>query len=430
MMENQDKHFNELVDKLKYGETIAPAAVWEKIETTLNQGRKKKAAYFWVLGLALTFIVAGSTAYFLQNSSDAEEKTIAQVPIVASTVSELNNQAAAEPDPSEIKKMGLNSQSNTPKAPFENEEMSAEKSTNIIQEKSNKPTTDQDYSPTAEEIANQELFAHKRVEPLAVTFESMGVDSMNIVENTSSISGEFTQKQLDKEYRLFSVYAGYGFFDQNLIMANPHADTVSFRAEKGQQFNVGIQYNVSKNWAVDFNFGLSNNDWTSAARIIVEEETLPAGIVPHVYMSTNFQFNEVTNTGDVNEILIENPSQSDIQLVHKMKYAHYRLGFTYSINDFKHWDIRALLQAEYMQLRDVSAFFQAGDHFISYPVSGFKRGIWALRPGINLAYKLNDSFSIYTEASTSVRGTYLMKHPNWKIYENQFGLFCGVRYSW
>jgi hypothetical protein len=430
MMENQDKNFNELLDKIKYGEATAPDAVWEKIETTLNQGRKRNAFYFWGLGLALTFIVAGSLAYFNQNSSETAEKTIIQTPFVGSKVSELNNQVADEPIPIEREKMGSNSGNVSLNASFENEGFSAKKETNIIQENSNKTTNDQDYTPTAEEMANQEKFAHSKVEPLSISLESMRIDSAITVENITPISGELTQKQLDKEYRLFSVYAGYGIFDQNLIMANPHADTVSFRAEKGHQFNVGLQYNVSKNWAVDFNYGHSTNNWTSAARIVVEEENAPAGLVPHVYMSTNFQFNEVTNASDVNEILNENPKQSDVRLVHKMKYAHYRLGVTYSINDFKHWDFRALLQTEYMQLRDVSTFFQAGDHSISYPVSGFKRGIWALRLGINLAYKLSDSFSIYTEASTSVRGTYLMKHPNWKIYENQFGLFCGVRYSW
>jgi len=430
MMENQDKNFNELLDKIKYAEATAPDAVWEKIETTLNQGRKRNAFYFWGLGLALTFIVAGSLAYFNQNSSETVEKTFVQAPIVGSSVSEQNNQVAAEPIPVENKKMGSNSAGNTPTASFENVELLTEKSTNIIQEKSNKPIIDQDYTPTPEEISNQEKFAHSRVEPLGISLESMGTDSVLTNEIITPISGEFTQKQLDKEYRLFSVYAGYGIFDQNLIMANPHADTVSFRAETGHQFNIGVQYNVSKNWAIDFNYGLSSNNWTSEARIIVEEEVAPAGLVPHVYMSTNFQFNEVTNANDVTEILTKNPKQSDIRLVHKMNYAHYRLGVTYSINDFKHWDIRALLQTEYMQLKDVSTFFQAGDHSISYPVSGFKRGIWALRPGINLAYKMNNSFSIYTEASTSVRGTYLMKHPNWKIYENQFGLFCGVRYSW
>lgn len=430
MMENQNKHFNELIDKLKYGEATAPDAVWEKIESTLNKGRKRRAFYFWGLGLAIAFLAAGSTVYLIQNSSASIEKTMVPVPVVGSSVIEQNKQVSANQVFIEQKESKVISETKTAPASLESIDYSPEKSINNIQEKSIKPFNDQNYTPTAEEIANQEKFAHPKVEPLAASLESMGADSGLTDEIVTPISGEFTQKQLDKEYRLFSVYAGYGIFDQNLIMANPHADTVSFRAEKGHQFNVGIQYNITKNWAVDFNYGLSTNNWTSAARIIVEEEAAPAGLVPHVYMSTNFQFNEITNASDVNEILSENPNQNDIRLIHKMNYSHYRLGFTYSINDFKHWDIRALLQTEYMQLRDVSTFFQAGNHSISYPVSGFKRGIWALRPGINLAYKMSDSFSIYTEASTSVRGTYLMKHPNWKIYENQFGLFCGVRYSW
>lgn len=432
MMENQDKLFNELVDKIKHGEAIAPDAVWEKIEATLNQGRKKKAAYFWGLGLALTLLIAGSTALLIQSqtNSTATENSLVTIPLVLTSENQNKNSEKNESSSDVQEQLASKSEKSTLLFSSESKNAPKDDSPNRIQEKSNKSLNNQDYIPTAEEIANQQKFAHLKLSPLAITLESTIADSFITEEILLPISGEFTQKQLDKEYRLFSVYAGYGIFDQNLIMANPHADTVSFRAEKGQQFNVGIQYNLSKNWAVDFSFGLSNNDWTSAARIIVEEENVTAGLLPHVYMSTNFQFNEITNAGDVNEILIENPSQGDIQLVHKMKYAHYRLGFTYSINDFKHWDIRALLQTEYMQLKDVSTFFQAGDHSISYPVSGFKRGIWALRPGINLAYKLSDSFSIYSEASTSVRGTYLMKHPNWKIYENQFGLFCGVRYSW
>jgi hypothetical protein len=430
MMENQNKNFNELLEKIKYGEASAPDAVWEKIETTLNQGRKKKAFYLWGLGLALTFIVAGSLVVIQQNSSETKDESQVEVPMVNSSErQEKLSKTTLSQSSSQANSLSVSEKKST-SALIEAEELSSEKSTNKNLEKSNKLFNYQDYTPTAEEIANQEKFAHFRVEPLGASLESMGTDSVITDEIITPVSGEFTQKQLDKEYRLFSVYAGYGIFDQNLIMANPHADTVSFMAEKGQQFNIGVQYNVSKNWAIDLNYGLSTNNWTSAARIIVEEEVASAGLVPHVYMSTNFQFNEVTNANDVSEILTENPKQSDIRLVHKMKYAHYRLGVTYSINDFKHWDIRALLQTEYMQLRDVSTFFQAGDHSISYPVSGFKRGIWALRPGINLAYKVNDSFSIYTEASTSVRGTYLMKHPNWKIYENQFGLFCGVRYSW
>lgn len=438
MMENQNMPFNQLVDQLKFGESKAPDAVWDKIEATLNQGRKKKALFLWSVSLAITFLVAASSALFWLTSSKQttgkpETFTTAKRSNLIEQKSFSNQTININEEPSFSKEVqsNLNSKIIDQKTVFieaksnENASNFKSKTTKL---KSN--SLESSYTPTPEELANQEKFAHNKVQPIAALLPIKEAELQIIDRNSIPISGEFTQEQLNKEYRLFSVYAGYGIFDQNLIMANPHADTVSFRAEKGHQFNVGIQYNLTKNWALDFNFGRSSNDWSSAARLIVEEETTSGGIDPHVYLSTNFQFNEVTNQNDVQEILNENPGKEEIRLVHQMKYTHYRLGFSYSINDFKHWDFRALLQAEYMQLRDVSTFFQAGDHSISYPVSGFKKGIWALRPGINIAYKLNDSFSVYTEGSTSVRGTYLMKHPNWKIYENQFGLFCGLRYTW
>ena len=438
MMENQNMHFDELVDKLKHGESTAPEAVWGKIEATLNRGRKRKILYWGSVGVALTFLIAGISTMFLLHGSDQSS---------SSANKDIKNEASnlGKQESSYKKMMNINKESSSFKGIQSNLNTKVnERKALLVETKSNENISnfkynservnsfalDNIYTPTAEELANQEKFAHNKIQPIASLLSIEENESQIIENNFAPISGEFTQEQLNKEYRLFSVYAGYGIFDQNLIMANPHADTVSFRAEKGHQFNVGLQYNISKNWALDFNFGLSSNDWTSAARLIVEQETATVGAEPHVYMSTNFQFNEVTNQSDVQEILNENPEKEDIRLVHQMNYTHYRLGFSYSINDFKHWDFRAILQAEYMQLRDVSTFFQAGGHSISYPVSGFKKGIWALRPGINIAYKLNDSFSIYTEGSTSVRGTYLMKHPNWKIYENQFGLFCGLRYTW
>jgi outer membrane protein W len=438
MMENENMRFNEFVDKLKFGESKAPDAVWEKIEATLNQGRKKKALYLWSVSLAITFLIAGTSALFWLSSS---EKPSATANFVAKDRFSNSKQTDSSSDlmiktnqeslfPKDSEKNQITSTINPNKTSIE--ALSIENAS-VLKIKSEKPKSnglENNYTPTPEELANQEKFAHNKVHPIVTLLPIKEAESQIVDNNLIPVSGAFTQEQLNQEYRLFSVYAGYGIFDQNLIMANPHADTVSFRAEKGHQFNIGIQYNLSKNWALDFNFGRSSNDWSSAARLIVEEETASGGIDPHVYLSTNFQFNEVTNQNDVQEILNENPGKEEIRLVHQMKYTHYRLGFSYSINDFKHWDFRAILQAEYMQLRDVSTFFQAGDHSISYPVSGFKKGIWALRPGINIAYKLNDSFSIYTEGSTSVRGTYLMKHPNWKIYENQFGLFCGLRYSW
>lgn len=438
MMENENMRFNEFVDKLKFGESKAPDAVWDKVEATLNQGRKKKALYLWGVSLSITFLIAVTSAMFwLANTEKASttlgiiaKEKISNSKVKDSTSGQMiqtNQESLLSKDVEKNQKNSVINQKNRSLAAISNQNKSA------IKNKSEKSKTNEleiNYTPTPEELANQEKFAHNKVHPIVALLPIKEAEFPIVDNNIAAVSGAFTQEQLNKEYRLFSVYAGYGIFDQNLIMANPHADTVSFRAEKGHQFNIGIQYNLSKNWALDFNFGRSSNDWSSAARLIVEEETASGGIDPHVYLSTNFQFNEVTNQNDVQEILNENPGKEEIRLVHQMKYTHYRLGFTYSINDFKHWDFRALLQAEYMQLRDVSTFFQAGDHSISYPVSGFKKGIWALRPGINIAYKLNDSFSLYTEGSTSVRGTYLMKHPNWKIYENQFGIFCGLRYSW
>ena len=437
MMENQNMHINELVDKLKNGESTAPAAVWDRIDATLNQGRKKRALYLWSFGMAITILIAGTSALLWLDGY--EKPTTASLSSSEKTNNLLENIAPSKQRPEITKE---NSQLKNDK---NNQKFNAfDQNTPVLKTRSNqylnnvKSNADKakseelnkNYTPSPEELANQEKFAHSKVQPIAALLPIKESEMQAIENNVVPISGEFTQEQLNKEYRLFSIYAGIGVFDQNLIMANPHADTVSFRAEKGHQFNVGIQYNLSKNWALDFNFGLSSNNWSSAARLIVEQETASAGLDPHVYMSTNFQFNEITNQNDVQEILSENPAQEEIRLVHEMKYTHYRLGFTYAINDFKHWDIRPLLQAEYMQLRGVSTFFQAGNHSISYPVGGFKKGIWALRPGINIAYKLSDSFSVYTEGSTSVRGTYLMKHPNWKIYENQFGLFGGIRYTW
>lgn len=438
-MENENMRFDEFVDKLKFGESKAPDAVWDKIEATLNQGRKKKALYLWSVGLAITFLIAGTSAMFWLASPEEQTETASLV--TPAKISKLIDQESSSNQTIKTKEensfskdleKNLNANNvNTQKNVLI--EAKSNENTGTFKIKSEKPKSNEleiNYTPTPEELANQEKFAHNKVHPIVTLLPIKEAESQIVDNNLIPVSGAFTQEQLNQEYRLFSVYAGYGVFDQNLIMANPHADTVSFRAEKGNQFNVGIQYNLSKNWALDFNFGRSSNDWSSAARLIVEEQTASGGIDPHVYLSTNFQFNEVTNQSDVQEILNENPGKEEIRLVHQMKYIHYRLGFSYSINDFKHWDFRAILQAEYMQLRDVSTFFQAGNHSISYPVSGFKKGIWALRPGINIAYKLNDSFSVYTEGSTSVRGTYLMKHPNWKIYENQFGIFCGLRYSW
>lgn len=438
MMESQNMRFNELVDQLKSGESKAPEAVWDKIEATLNQGRKRKVLYLWSVSLAITVLVAVSSAIFWLESS--EKPTLTEGAGTTNSTINLMEQKSfsdqsintnEETSTSKELQNNLNSRMKDPKTFLI--EANSKANTSAFKDKSYKLKSDyleNNYAPTPEELANQEKFAHNKVQPIAALLPIEEAESQIIDKSLVPISGAFTQEQLNKEYRLFSVYAGYGIFDQNLIMANPHADTVSFRAEKGHQFNVGIQYNLTKNWALDFNFGRSSNNWSSAARLIVEEESSSGAIDPHVYLSTNFQFNEVTNQDDVQEILNENPEKDDIRLVHQMKYTHYRLGFTYSINDFKHWDFRALLQAEYMQLRDFSTFFQAGNHSISYPVSGFRKGIWALRPGVNIAYKLNDSFSVYTEGSTSVRGTYLMKHPNWKIYENQFGLFCGLRFSW
>lgn len=436
MMENQNKRFNDLVGKVKNGETIAPEAVWEKIESSLNKGSKRKAIYFWSLGLAVTILMAGGSLYFVANTSDNNQalnsSNLEKLELKEKEKRESITHISESPSKPHLQTLvsASTSQSKTPISLSDIDETSIVNSAPDNNSINNKNLYS-GYTPTPEELANQQIFSHNWINPLPAKLESSELDEAKIVvSNIEPMNGSFTEKQLDQAYRLFSVYAGYGIFDQNLIMANPHADTVSFRAEKGQQFNVGLQYNLSKNWAVDMNFGLSANEWSSAARLVFDEGFATSGQDAQVYMSTNFQFNEITNSNDVSEILNEKPVESDVRLLHRMKYTHYRLGFTYAINDFKHWDFRAILQAEYMQLRDVSTFFQAGDHSISYPVSGFKKGIWALRPGINIAYKLNDAFSIYTEGSTSVRGTYLMKHPNWKIYENQFGLFCGVRYSW
>jgi hypothetical protein len=437
MMENQNKRFNDLVAKVKNGETTAPEAVWGKIESSLNKGNKRKAIYFWSLSVAMTILVASSSVYFFTNTVEKQNVLNASNLDKLEVKNDEGKRELQSPISKSQSKPELNpiytestSPIEKPERLFDDHKTSIENSEPEINSV-DKTNVKGDYIPTLEELANQQKFSHNWMNPVPAKLESNELEDVSIAtRNIEPINGEFTENQLAKAYRLFSIYAGYGIFDQNLIMANPHADTVSFRAEKGQQFNVGLQYNLSKNWAIDMNFGLSANEWSSAARLVVDETIAAAGQNAQVYMSTNFQFNEITNSNDVSEILNEKPGESDVRLLHKMKYTHYRLGFTYAINDFKHWDFRALLQAEYMQLRDVSTFFQAGDHSISYPVSGFKKGIWALRPGINIAYRLSDSFSVYTEGSTSVRGTYLMKHPNWKIYENQFGLFCGVRYTW
>jgi hypothetical protein len=72
MMENQNKRFNDLVAKVKNGETTAPEAVWGKIESSLNKGNKRKAIYFWSLSVAMTILVASSSVYFFTNTVEKQ----------------------------------------------------------------------------------------------------------------------------------------------------------------------------------------------------------------------------------------------------------------------------------------------------------------------------------------------------------------------
>lgn len=460
--QDNNAQIDSALDALRGIELSPPASVWREVEASLNA--KRKTRIIWLVGSVVVTGLLLGFGYWLMpfgvqnnivtnsiNPNGVITTGTSATPQRPSTES-VDDQIAAD-NPVENNSLAIENQAPGVKNNKDNFAAASDfervSNTNLpFTEKphSTSPKSESTINPGSGNIQSAsntempEVLKQKALSPLSAGSELQILNSLVIAPAFSNqfefqelalTSSPIRPKKKITESR-FAVGLAAGTFNQNLRVANVETDSIAFYARPGAQFQASISYAVNDKLSIEGGIGYSYNTWESPARLIVAPTTdiLPASTDTVVFISTPYQYNQVTNVEQAQGLSKNYNPDQQVALEHSMRYMSYRLGIAYKMVDYRKLCFHVLLQADYLRVLSYSSRFETPSYSMDYPVQGFREHSWGIRPGIGLSYRLIPGLQLFTEAATIIRTSHLLSQPNWKLYENPYGLVAGIRIGW
>lgn len=459
--QDNNTQLDSALDTLRGMELSPPAAVWGEVQASLNA--KRKTRFIWLFG---SFLLAGlllGFAYWLSpfgaqdsviagktNRDIALEKgTITSNPTVStakdseaqalvsysigksgSTTRQQSHEVNNIDDQNIAAALSKDSENKLViSAPAHSGPMAASNIGNGNNANQSGSETDIPATFINKELQKRQAFSETPLmQPKVVSIEL--INAFEVQELASTASPIKPKKKITESR--FALGLAAGTFNQNLRVANVESDSIAFYARPGAQFQASISYAVNDKLSMELGIGYSYNTWESPARLIVAPTTdiLPASTDTVVFISTPYLYNQITDIEQAQGLSKNYDPDQQVQLEHNMRYMSYRLGIAYKLVDYRKLCFNVLLQADYLRVLSYSGRFETPSYSMEYPVNGFRESSWGIRPGIGLSYRLIPGLQLLTEAATIIRTSHLVSQPNWKLYENPYGLVAGIRIGW
>lgn len=461
--QDNNAQLDSALDALRGMELSPPASVWGDVEASLNA--KRKTRFIWLAGsLVLTGLVLGF-AYWLSpfGAQDGLVAIETNRNNVVETGTTTANPAASPAPASEQHAPASHSAGNTSiatesQSPEKNNKgdqnafaADSEHPENTLVSATATPAITGSTVESKSKRGGKKMQSGSKSESPVIHSQKEWSERLGVAETqalrSKEISPQFSNAFEFRELASsaspikprkkitesrFALGLAAGTFNQNLRVANVEADSIAFYARPGAQFQATISYAVNSKLSIEGGIGYSYNTWESPARLLVAPTTdiLPASTDTVVFISTPYQYNQVTDIEQAQGLSKNYNPDQQVQLEHSMRYMSYRLGIAYKMVDYRKLCFHVLLQADYLRVLSYSGRFETPSYSMEYPVNGFRESSWGIRPGIGLSYRLVPGLQLFTEAATIIRTTHLLSQPKWKLYENPYGLVAGIRIGW